>query len=552
MRSDNTPPCSPHDWGHLAELATALSPQNLWYCACASALVTPNIVELLQKPDATHLAAVLLSLSFLASLPQLLSMSPRMWLLVASPLALLSTVDTVHLLAYGQHLSPGGIDAIVATNPSEASEFGLFYADKIGLVFTISLLIAAFLFVTAPKERATAAAKASKVLIAFVIVFFIDSVARGSSSNAFPDSFLRSFWKYHREHVRERALCESRKNYSFGATRETQPSDEETYVLVIGESMRRDHLNLYGYGRNTTPHIGALPNLITFTDVTSPANLTINSLKLMLSPATAGNIDLFYSTKSIVSLAREIGFTTYWISNQGRIGPADTEVTVMADEANTTIFLNTGFDTSSLDSRVIEPLESVLKNRERKKFIVVHLLGSHLDYRKRFPDEFNLFHAPAAQYVNRDRKTIDLINNYDNSICYTDFILGEIVRSVKRLHTHACIIYTSDHAEYLSENDDRVGHGFEPPHKCEVETPLIVWYSKTFQQNSGEKVTAMKANHELPVTTEDLFFSLAGLLDADFSKYDARRNFFGSSYESPSSRLVYTPAGNTTDYGSLQ
>ncbi|HEP1082400.1 TPA: sulfatase-like hydrolase/transferase, partial [Pasteurella multocida] len=97
-------------------------------------------------------------------------------------------------------------------------------------------------------------------------------------------------------------------------------SKYDNYVLVIGESMRADYMSLYGYPIDTTPFLKKTKEII-FDNYISSAPNTQPSLLHSLYDKEGYNIK---ANNNIINLANLAGFNTYWISNQGILGYADT------------------------------------------------------------------------------------------------------------------------------------------------------------------------------------------------------------------------------------
>ena len=77
-------------------------------------------------------------------------------------------------------------------------------------------------------------------------------------------------------------------------------------------------------------------------------------------------------------------------------------------------------------------LDSILEKNTNKKFIVIHLAGSHKPYVDKYPKDFNKNFdlAPNYKYLNKENK-LKLIDEYDMSIAYTDQILSRIINSLE-------------------------------------------------------------------------------------------------------------------------
>lgn len=48
------------------------------------------------------------------------------------------------------------------------------------------------------------------------------------------------------------------------------------------------------------------------------------------------------SGNNVVALAAKAGYSTWWISNQGKLGEHDTRISVIASDADHTVFLKKG------------------------------------------------------------------------------------------------------------------------------------------------------------------------------------------------------------------
>lgn len=109
----------------------------------------------------------------------------------------------------------------------------------------------------------------------------------------------------------------------------------EIYILILGESVRRDHLGIYGYQYDTTPNLmKEKSNLILFNQVYSPAPVTILSVPISLSNIGLEQLqDKSHYADNIVSLANHAGFKTYWLSNQGEGNQKTSVISVIANMA---------------------------------------------------------------------------------------------------------------------------------------------------------------------------------------------------------------------------
>ena len=176
---------------------------------------------------------------------------------------------------------------------------------------------------------------------------------------------------------------EKNKNFKFYAQQQKKIDDKEVYVLVIGETSRRENWQLNGYTRNTNPNLSKQKNLVNFKDMLSISSETRSSLPMILTRKLEKNIYRYdFPENSMISAFKEAGFKTYWLSTQQKIGAFDTSTSVYAKEADKILFLNrTSYkDAGVFDNVLIPEFKKIITSDEKKQFIVIHTLGSHYNY----------------------------------------------------------------------------------------------------------------------------------------------------------------------------
>lgn len=235
-------------------------------------------------------------------------------------------------------------------------------------------------------------------------------------------------------------------------------------IIIVGESANKNHMALYGYDIPTTPFLSSLQkssHLYVFNAI-APTNQTRYSIPIDLTEAKVHDYEHRYMhSASILTYFKYNDYDTYWISNQGRAGKNDSTISSMAYEANTTFFANLNYLDASLDTVVVDYLNKLQRNTN-KEMLLIHLMGSHSDYVNRYDKDTALFKHPK----NR-------VEEYDNTIHYTDFILSQIYERYKK--ERLLIIYLSDHGENISLDNN--GHGFVPSYKDEYSIPFVVYSS---------------------------------------------------------------------------
>lgn len=235
---------------------------------------------------------------------------------------------------------------------------------------------------------------------------------------------------------------------------------QQIYVVVIGESARRDALGAFGGRWDNTPFASQLNGQF-FTRYTSAASSTQKSLGLTLNQVVDGNPEY---QNNIITLANRAGFDTWWMSNQGQIGQYDTPIASIAQRAKNVHFLKSGDFEADKNTRDEDLLsftpDALARPVDRPRLLVYHLVGSH----------------PQACDRTRGR-FVERLHSLETS-CYlysmtqTDGFLQQLWQQLHSSGLTFSMIYFSDHGlafkekgtrnEYLT-HDDKYRQNFEVP-----------------------------------------------------------------------------------------
>jgi heptose-I-phosphate ethanolaminephosphotransferase len=328
------------------------------------------------------------------------------------------------------------------------------------------------------------------------------------------------------------------KTFRFGADRASSPPEPEVYVLILGESSRPHDWGLYGYERDTTPHLRTEQNLVVFRDVVSQASYTKASVPLIITRASAADQDRAGNEKSIVSAFKEVGFRTYWLSTQTR-DPFTGAINRYSGEADDQTFVERQHDEALLT--MTQAMLADTRAVNGKKFVVVHMMGSHFTYTNRYPRQFAIY-PDGPGLSERDM----LRNSYDNTVLYTDYILSEILQKLKQVNGIAAAIYVSDHGDNIKD-DDRQLFGHFHSNELDLPVPMFFWYSDAYAQRFPDKVAAARAAAGAPLNTRAIFYSAADLADVRVpDPAEATLSVFSAARQ-PVPRLVVKETGNV-DY----
>jgi glucan phosphoethanolaminetransferase (alkaline phosphatase superfamily) len=348
------------------------------------------------------------------------------------------------------------------------------------------------------------------------------------------------FWK-EREYLDD--LEHKNSQFHFGAHQASQQNTPQIVVMVIGESSRYDRWSLNGYQRDTNPLLSKEANLVSFTDVITSVSATRLSVPVMVSrkPATE-SLKAGFAEKSFITAYKEVGFKTYWISNQMSYGKFDTPVSVFANEADVVQFLNLGgfTDTSNLDAILLPQLQKAMGDPAAKKLIVLHTLGNHWNYSHRYPQQFDkwqpsLFGIERPAYTNLANKPA-LSNSYDSSILYVDWFLSQVIATLKDSRQLSAMMYFSDHGQTLYDGSCKIAfHGHNT--QFEFHIPALMWYSDLYRQTYPDKVEQLLRHKRTRMTTENVFHSLLDLADIRYPDERLEWSFLSSKLR-PHKRYV--------------
>jgi len=280
-------------------------------------------------------------------------------------------------------------------------------------------------------------------------------------------------------------------------------SDSLTVVLVLGESLRADHLRLNGYHRQTNPFLSKRGNVYSLGRVYSEYTNTNRSLPHILTRADSANIEVAFTESSFIPLFKRCGFSTAWISNQD---PADTYVGFI-NECDTTIYAHPEKSVYNYNNWLDEDLlfytDKLLSKEYARNLFVLHVIGSHWYYNNHFSKKCELFKPVTQSRIIAQCSPEEIINSYDNTAVYTDYFLDKLIIQLE--NKNALIIYLSDHGEVLGE-DGLWLHAAD--HKASKNPACIVWVSNIYAAKYPEKVKALASNKDKRWETDFLFHSI--------------------------------------------
>ncbi|AWA39583.1 hypothetical protein DBV33_13660 [Pseudomonas fluorescens] len=315
-----------------------------------------------------------------------------------------------------------------------------------------------------------------------------------------------------------------------------------TLVLVIGESTNRQRMSLYGYPRKTTPELDKLKDqLSVFDNVITPRPYTIEALQQVLTFADEENPDLYLSTPSLVSMMKQAGYKTFWITNQQTMTKRNTMLTTFSEQADEQVYLNNNRNQNAAqyDGDVIEPFNKALADAAPRKLIVVHLLGTHMSYQYRYPPSFDKFQDRNGVPAGVRDDQVPTYNSYDNAVLYNDFVVSSLIKDYAKYDPNGFLLYLSDHGEDVF---DSVGHGTlgrneNKPTAPMYTIPFMAWASPKWRETHNWNFTGDLSR---PYSSSHLIHTWADLAGLSFDELDRSKSLVSDSFK-PRPLLIGNP-----------
>lgn len=345
--------------------------------------------------------------------------------------------------------------------------------------------------------------------------------------------------------------------HSFRGSRDGRPN----VVLITLDTVRADHLSLYGYSLNTTPNLKrfAATNATLYTRAIASGNHTLPSHASIFtghSPRSHGahesNPDLLPHpiSTNLVTLPELISQQGYRIagivSNFGSLTPAfgfgrgfsyydcaspddfftltgrpyllrefvrNVAATVIAPSRREALFASA----KSINERAGVFLEATARSHQ-PFFLFLNYMDAHVPYVPPHPFDMRysgkdesfrwseyqkIFEEVTVRHTRPllDRERRHLVSQYDGSIAYLDDQLEHLFQKLRalKLFENSLIIITADHGEAFGESSI-IGHGTSL-YQHQVHVPLLIKYPQS--QKAGT-VAALVSSVDLLPTIMDV------------------------------------------------
>lgn len=373
------------------------------------------------------------------------------------------------------------------------------------------------------------------LIISFVVLSFVNPFR----SKVPMVDFYKSFYKYQKEQRDVAEFYANRQSLTLDVERLFPTNQKNTLLIMIGESQNRCHMQLYGYARPTNPQLMEIKDeLILYNDVCSPATQTLLSMKQILTFANYEQPDMYKREANIIELLRFGGYKTFWFDNQDETRNGAFAIDTYTPTSYRTMAKQSDeySDSGVFDSILITKLQHALLDTTQNKAIFLHLIGSHFEYAQRYEPSFEYFKDTigiVSPYRDElTQKDIDVINAYDNSNRYTDYIVRSCIELLRADGGRSAMLYFSDHGEEVFDYQYYYRRSFDKISPAMCEPSFFLWMNDEYRKASDLEFDPLR-----PYCTDDVIYSIMDLAGIRYFMYDSTRSVFSPSFR-PKERKV--------------
>ena len=348
-------------------------------------------------------------------------------------------------------------------------------------------------------------------------------------------------------------------------------------VLIIGESYGKVHSQLYGYKYPTTPRQVKLERsglLTRFSDVVSCWNLTSFVFKNVLSMHVVGQKGEWCDYALFPELFKKAGYNVTFLTNQflpqAKEAIYDFSGGFFLNNPELSKFLFTTRNKSlhRFDEGLLADYDGLVKSgdivinnaRDRKSaakdpnLIIFHLIGQHVNYRTRVPNDRRVFTAAdyAESRPDLSERRRRVLADYDNACLYNDSIVASIIKRFE--NTNSIVIYMPDHGEECYEPGRNFicrNHSADvdwPLAHYEFEVPFWIYCTHRYAVTHPEIFKAIKDAKDKRFMTDALPHMLVWLAGISAKDYRPEYNLLSPQYNERRPRILK----HVADYDKLR
>ncbi|GAC16879.1 phosphoethanolamine transferase [Aliiglaciecola lipolytica] len=448
-------------------------------------------------------------------------------------MVVISSIIAYATLNYGTVFDFAMVQNVVESDSAEAFS----YVNLTAIVFILMFGVVPALFIALAKIKKqsilTACINRSKVIGLCIIIvgligfsYFANYASVGRNNRDLvhyitPFKLFDASYKYATRHF----FSPPREFLELDSTPFLKSSNGNPRVTVVllGETARAQNFSLNGYEKDTNRFTKDL-EIVSFLNISSCGTATAVSVPCMFSRLSKSEYDkqIANSQQNALDVAHLAGVDVLWIDNNNGS---------CKGVCNRISHIEISPDSQSkycdgeycLDEILLTELDKKLKNITHKDtLIVMHMMGSHgPTYYRRYPTNKRIFEPDCPRSDIQNCTNEELVNSYDNTISYTDFVVSQVISRLLQLDestgSQSTMLYVSDHGESLGEKGvylHGLPYAFAPAEQTHV--PLLFWQDP---ENSSFSLDCLQNQAQLIASHDNFFDTLLGVLSVQSKLY---------------------------------
>lgn len=444
--------------------------------------------------------------------------------LLQTLLLVLPVTQILYFTSYGTPVSPAACLAMLQTNGSEAREYVMQNMGVAGILAVILLFCLLLCLLVKGNFWKPGASVLPGKKIGMAVLLFV--LTAPYTCVTFPKTGALDALANAKDYLHNASLFNELHGKSLTDLQVTppalRPEKPHTVIMVIGESASRYFMSAYRETkRDNSPWMrtrAADKDFILYRHAYASWGQTVPSLERALTEKNQYNDKEFHDSLTVIDLARKAGYETWWISGQGTIDTADTPITLVAKTADHSYWLEDtliGTTEKKYDGDLLPYLKQV--DPAKNNFIVLHIMGSHDNFINRYPPEFTRWKDPEEK---------DRMDEYDNSLAYTDKFLQDVhAYGVQNLNLQA-MLYFSDHGL----NPIRKRHP-ELSDFISLRIPMFLYLSPEYKTLYPETAATLRSHADSYFTNDLIYEMVAGILNIKSNHYDETNSLASPRYK---------------------
>jgi len=459
---------------------------------------------------------------------------PRVGKALLALLILVSAASAYYAQTFGARLNEEIIQSIFETTRAEA--MALITRDSVGWIALFGILPAVLVLLVPirflPRWRSLGVRAA--IVLGAAVLLLVPPILAGRNYVYFernhrpmyevfnPYAALSGTFHYlQRDVFRKKATMTPIGTDATLAPNAVMAARKRVVVLVVGETARAENQSLQGYARETNPEMKR-EGAIYFSDAWSCGTATTVSVPCMFSNMTRAKFDkpVAKAHWNALDVLQHAGVDVFWRDNDE--GCKDVCLRVPNDDLTAAKIDGLCDANGCKDEVLIADLPKRLAAMRSPALLVLHIKGSHGPaYFQRYPAAFNVFKPGCDTAEVQTCTYAQAVASYDNTILYTDHILGEVVGALKAdPEVDSAMMYLSDHGESLGENDVYLhGADWDKAPSQQKHIPMLLWLSPGWVRDSGVRLDCMAQRRTQPASQDNVFHTLLGFFDTRTTVY---------------------------------